>query len=153
MLEIERKFLLNSGVDLQSQIVAVAERSIEIGQGYLSDDPDHTVRVRIAGDKGFITVKSRNHGCVRGEWEYPVPAADARQMISLPGVPSLIKTRYVIPYGARTWEVDVFGGRHSGLVIAEVELDSPDAEVDLPPFIGEEVTGDPRYYNSVLVKS
>ena len=149
MLEIERKFLVRRDFD----IAALADSSTEIAQGYLSDDPDRTIRVRIRGDKAYMTVKSRNNGAVRNEWEYEIPVEDGRELIALPGVKSLVKTRYLVPYKGRTWEVDVFHGRHEGLLLAEVELESTDAIVELPDFVGKEVTDDARYYNSVLVKS
>ena len=146
--EIERKFLVKPGTDIAS----LATSSTEIGQGYLSTEPDRTVRVRIAGERGFITIKSRNEGVVRGEWEYEIPVSDARELIALRGVPSLIKTRYYVPFDGHVWEIDVFHGRHEGLVMAEVELSSADENVVMPSFVSEEVTGNPKYYNSVLVE-
>lgn len=145
--EIERKFLVND-----MSFVDFAERSIDIAQGYLSTDPDATVRVRVSGSNAWITVKSRNHGAVRGEWEYEIPLADAREMLAACcGNRTLEKTRYIVDAGGGLrWEVDVFHGRHDGLVIAEIELPDPETPFSIPPFIGREVTGDPAYYNSVL---
>lgn len=142
--EIERKFLVANDV-----FFSMASRSVDIEQGYLCTDPDSTVRVRIKGDEAFITVKSRNYGATRNEWEYSIPVSDAREMMECcRGV--IKKRRFLVPYDGLVWEVDVFGGRHSGLVVAEVEIGSEDVRLSLPPFVGEEVTSDPRYYNSVL---
>ncbi len=144
--EIERKFLVNDDT-----FVAMAESVRDISQAYLSTSPDATVRVRISGTSAWLTVKTRNCGAVRGEWEYAIPVADAREMVEASCCDSLVsKRRYIVPFGGHRWEVDVFGGRLSGLVVAEVELGSEDEAVDLPPFAGREVTGDVRYYNSCL---
>ena len=121
-------------------------------QGYLSLDPDATVRIRIVGDKAFITVKSRNIGAVRNEWEYPVPVEEAKEMLRSCCKSRLIdKTRYIVeaPHNLK-WEIDEFHGSLDGLVIAEIELPDEEFEVALPDFIGEDVTGNPRYYNSSL---
>lgn len=149
MLEIERKYLVEQDIDFEE----ICSSSVEICQGYISDNPDRTVRVRLYGDEAFLTVKSRNTGAVRNEWEYRIQVEDARQMLTLPGVKVLEKTRHIVNYKGKRWEVDVFGGRHKGLIIAEIELVDPDEEFDLPPFVGKEVTGDTHYYNSVLVNS
>lgn len=146
--EIERKFLVKD-----NSFIGMATDRKDIMQGYLSVNPDATVRVRVAGEKAFITVKGRNSGAVRDEWEYALPLSDAREMLQRCCSGCIFKTRHIVPYGAREWEVDVFAGRLSGLVVAEVELDSADAAVVLPPFVGREVTGDVRYYNSVLSDS
>lgn len=147
-VEIERKFLVKSDADFKKK----AESAVELRQGYLSESPEATVRVRIAAQKAFITVKSRNKGISRGEWEYEIPCRDAEELLSLPGVRSLHKTRYVVPSHGHRWEVDEFHGPLEGLVIAEVELTRVDEPVELPDFIDREVTGDPRYYNSNLVR-
>lgn len=143
--EIERKFLV---VDNSFQAIATSVR--HIAQGYLSTDPDRTVRVRIADNQAFITIKSRNVGCVRGEWEYPIPVEDAHQLMALCVGTPIIKTRHLVPYKGYVWEVDVFEGAHAGLIVAEVELPNATSEPPLPPFVGREVTGDPAYYNSQL---
>ncbi len=148
-LEIERKFLVKAGSD----IAALACDSVEIGQKYLSDNPDATVRVRIAGEQAWLAVKGRNCGAVRCEWEYPIPVDDARAMMDIAGLPGVVKTRYYVPFGGHTWEVDVFHGRHDGLVLAEVELKDAEETVDIPPFVECEVTDDPQYYNSVLART
>lgn len=143
--EIERKYLIKN-----DSYLSMASGSVEIVQGYLSVDADATVRVRLWGHDGRLTVKSRNRGAVRGEWEYALPEDDVREMLGLCGGRVLEKTRYMVPFGGRIWEVDVFHGRHAGLVLAEVELESESRTYELPPFVGREVTGDPRYYNSNL---
>lgn len=143
-LEIERKFLVSN-----NKYLSAHTKSIEIEQGYLNTDPARTVRVRIVGDKACITVKGLTTGATRHEWEYEIPLQDAREMMALcTGVIS--KIRYVVPYHGLTWEVDVFQGRHKGLVLAEIELPDEDAVFDMPPFVGVEVTGDEKYYNSNL---
>lgn len=144
--EIERKFLVKN-----STFRELSVKSYGIMQGYLNRDPDATVRVRVRGTEAFLTVKGRNQGAVRDEWEYPVPVADAEAMLRRCCGGSLIeKTRHIVPFGGFEWEVDEFHGRHQGLVVAEIELPSSDAVFPLPPFAGEEVTGNPLYYNSNL---
>lgn len=145
-MEIERKFLV-----VNDSYLAKAESAEEISQGYLSTDPDRTVRVRIYGNRGFLTVKTRNAGATRHEWEYEIPKDDARQMLCKAATGIVEKTRYVVPAeNGLFWEVDVFRGRHEGLVVAEIEIPEVDTCFSLPSFIGEEVTGNPRYYNSNL---
>lgn len=146
-VEIERKFLVKD-----DSYKAAASGCLEIRQAYLNTDPDRTVRVRVSGEHGYLTVKGRNHGAERREWEFEIPVGDAREMAGLCDN-GIEKRRWLVAYGGRTWEVDEYAGRHAGLVVAEVELESTDAEVDIPPFIGKEVTGDPAYYNSTLSKA
>lgn len=145
--EIERKFLVNG-----SAYRHAAVKTIEMEQGYLSTLPKATVRVRICVESAYITVKGLNHGSERSEWEYAVPVSDARNMLQECCVSTIIKkTRYIVPAASgMAWEIDEFHGAHEGLVLAEIELPSADSPVIIPPFIGEEVTGDPRYYNSTL---
>ncbi len=145
--EIERKFLV-----MNSKYKELATDSCDMAQGYLSTDIDATVRVRISGDGALITVKSRNRGAVRDEWEYAIPVDDARQMLAICKGNVIEKTRYYVPEGELTWEIDEFHGVHSGLVVAEIELPDADYPVTFPSFVGKEVTGDPRYYNSTLSK-
>lgn len=142
--EIERKFLVTdrSVVDGLSGIV--------IRQGYLSREPERTVRIRRTGKRGVITIKGANSGASRSEWEYQIPSDDADAMLAICEGPILDKTRYLIDVAGRTWEVDVFAGTNDGLVMAEVELDAEDAVVELPSWAGLEVTDDPRYYNANL---
>ena len=143
--EIERKFLVNG-----DSYRARASQIIDIEQGYLSREPARTVRVRIAGERAFITIKGTNHGARRAEFEYEIPLCDAQQLMlmCLPG--KVRKTRHVVVEGDLRWEVDEFHGTHAGLVVAEVELKEEGQHITLPDFVGKEVTGDPAYYNSNL---
>ena len=147
--EIERKFLVNG-----TAYRAMATGSHRIVQGYLSTDPDSTVRIRVRDNEAFLTVKSRNRGAVRDEWEYRIPVDDALDMLATCHRGRLIeKTRYLVPSAdgcGLVWEVDEFHGCHQGLTVAEIELPSPDTAFSRPGFIGDEVTGDPAYYNSSL---
>ena len=144
--EIERKFLVTDTSYRQ-----MACRSISIRQAYISVNPDATVRVRVGGDRAWLTVKGCNHGAERDEWEWPIAVEEACEMAErLAGGWSIDKTRYLVDWQGRTWEVDEFHGRHAGLTLAEVELPAADAEVEPPPFAGAEVTGNPAYYNSTL---
>ena len=144
-IEIERKFLVRDRGFLDGS-PGVAYR-----QGYLSTDPDRTVRIRRAGPDAYVTVKGRSRGATRAEFEYEIPAADADEMLALCIPPVIEKVRHRIEHAGRTFEVDVFGGVNEGLVVAEVELPSEDALVDLPGWIGDEVTDDPRYFNANLI--
>ncbi len=153
-LEIERKFLVRDAGDTVlpdwKRLAEDPEGTLYL-QGYLSRDPDRTVRVRVAGDKARLTVKGRTTGCTRSEFEYPIPLEDAGRMLDelvLP--PVLEKRRYRVPFAGHVWEVDEFEGENRGLVVAEVELESEEEALLLPAWAGEEVTGDPRYYNSAL---
>ncbi len=144
--EIERKFLVHKEL-LQLENL---NGGIKIAQAYLSVRPESTVRIRIMGDSAYLTIKSRNIGAERDEWEYEIPINEAAEIMQRCDCQSKIeKTRY--RYGR--WEIDVFQGRQSGLVLAEIELTSSDEEFDCPEFIGREVTDDNRYYNSVLGSS
>lgn len=148
--EIERKFLV-----VDNSYLTLATESTDIRQAYLNVDPEATVRLRIAGEKAFITVKSRNNGASRSEWEYAIPVSDAAGMMAECATSGMIeKTRFIVPAGnGLCWEIDRFGGRLAGLVLAEIEL--PETDTPLPPlpcFIGREVTGDPAYYNSSLAQ-
>jgi len=144
--EIERKFLV-----VDDSYRTMASVHVNISQGYLSCDPDRTVRVRLWDNRGYITVKTKNSGAVRNEWEYEIPAEDARAMLDEACESVLCKTRLLVP-GADglIWEVDEFHGRLEGLVVAEIELPAEDTPYVKPAFTGREVTGDPRYYNSNL---
>ena len=143
-VEIERKFTVRADFCPQSA-------GTEIAQGYLSRDPQRTVRVRMAGARGYLTVKGVTHGASRAEYEYEIPPEDARAMLALCDPPLVEKTRYVMDAAGRRWEVDVFHGANAGLVVAEVELPSEAAEVTLPAWVDREVTGEKRYYNSSLI--
>ncbi len=144
--EIEKKFLVRS-----RSYRDVASGRHSIVQGYLSRDKDATVRIRILDDRAYITIKGRNQGIVRDEWEYSIPVGDAHDMLSRCAKGTVIeKTRYIVPCGKLYWEIDEFHGSHSGLTVAEIELPDEATPFELPDFIGEEVSGDPRYYNSNL---
>ena len=148
MIEIERKYLVDTNMWSPSEV------GVDIQQGYLSLDIDRTVRVRIYGEDAFITVKGITTGIAREEYEYPIPLEDAKRMLATLCLPGVIrKTRYVEIYYDKTWEIDVFDGDNKGLVVAEIELDSSAEEFELPPFLGDEVSDDPRYFNSSLIKS
>ena len=144
--EIERKFLVD-----KNKIGALNFLSEEkIFQGYLSREP--TVRVRLIDGRGFLTVKSLTRGISRQEFEYEIPPADAEELLKLCGNDVLKKYRRKIFHGGHLWEVDFFDGRHAGLILAEVELNSPDEPVDLPDWVVKEVSDDVRYFNANLVK-
>ena len=146
--EIERKFLVKG--DFKHD----ASKETRITQGYLSSVPERTVRVRIKGDKGFITIKGIGSasGASRFEWEKEIPVTEVESLLQLcePGV--IDKTRYLVKSGNHTFEVDEFYGDNLGLVVAEVELQSEEESFVKPAWLGEEVTGDTRYYNSMLMK-
>ena len=147
-IEIERKFLVGD----RSIVAGIV--GTRICQGYLSLDPERTVRVRLAGTRASITIKgiSSASGITRAEYEYEIPTNEAEELLDAMAVGPLIeKTRYRRTVGRLTWVVDVFEGENEGLVVAEVELPSEGAALILPDWIGEEVTGDPRYYNASLV--
>lgn len=142
--EIERKFFV------KDMSVLKGLKGTKIVQGYLSSE-GATVRVRIAGDKGFLTIKGKAKGLARDEYEYEIPAADAFEMLRKQCGDRIIKkTRYLVPVDDVTFEVDVFKGRHAGIVMAEVELQSEDQEIPKPLWLGREVTGDSRFSNRTM---
>jgi adenylate cyclase len=141
--EIERKFLVVGPDWRQGQ-------GVLLRQGYLNRDPQRTVRVRLADQQAFITIKGASQGLVRSEFEYPIPLPDAEQLLSLCDGPLIEKRRYGIEHRGLYWEVDEFFGANQGLVVAEVELTAADQAVELPAWVGAEVTHDPRYFNSRL---
>ena len=147
--EIERKFLVKG--DFKSFV----SKQTRIVQGYLSSVPERTVRVRIKGDKGYITVKGIGNvsGASRYEWEKDIPVSETEELLKIcePGV--IDKTRYLVKAGPHTFEVDEFYGENQGLVLAEIELGSEAESFEKPEWLGEEVTGDTRYYNSMLMKN
>lgn len=151
-VEIERKFLVkNDTWKTNEQGEAICGSVFR--QGYLSEG-EATVRVRLEGAKGKLTIKGRNQGMSRLEYEYDIPADEAAEMLArLCAKPLIEKTRFVRQEGQHTWEIDVFEGDNAGLVVAEVELSAEDEHVELPHWIGEEVTSDPRYYNVNLAKT
>lgn len=145
-IEIERKFLVK-GDAWKAAAVGVLYR-----QAYLSTDKARTVRVRIAGERAFLTVKGLATGLARAEFEYEIPLADAAAMLDqLCLTPLIEKRRYTVAYQGLSWEIDEFLGANLGLVVAEVELDSADQAIDLPDWVGREVSDDPRYFNSSLI--
>lgn len=147
--EIERKFLVAG--EFKSQ----AKKATRITQGYLSSVPERTVRVRIKGDKGFITVKGigNDSGASRFEWEKEIPVDEVKELLKIcePGV--IDKTRYLVDSGAHAFEVDEFYGDNEGLTMAEVELADENQSFVKPAWLGQEVTGDKKYYNSMLMKN
>ncbi len=146
--EIERKFLV------KGEFKHLAVKEIKMIQTYLSIDPDKTIRLRIADDKAYLTIKNKpEQGRFgRNEWEVQIPVKDATEMMSicLPG--KIVKSRFLIPSDRHTWEVDVFHEKNEGLVIAEIELGSEDESFEKPDWAGDEVTGIPAYYNANLLK-
>jgi adenylate cyclase len=144
--EIERKFVPKNNRWKQGA------KGVRYRQGYLSTEKGRTVRARTVADKGFLTVKGKTVGASRLEYEYEIPLREANEMLDyLCQRPIIEKTRYKIPHAGLIWEVDDFEGENAGLVIAEVELQSEDQTVELPDWVGEEVTDDPRYYNANLI--
>ncbi|MBD2446219.1 CYTH domain-containing protein [Nostoc sp. FACHB-152] len=145
--EIERKFLVKS--DSWRQL---AQGSV-YRQGYISTQKAATVRVRIADNRGYLTIKGRSEKYTRAEFEYVIPVADAQEMLdTLCDRPLIEKVRYKIDWAGLTWEIDEFDGANKGLIIAEVELSDKQQQIELPDWIGEEVSDDPRYFNSNLAK-
>lgn len=146
-VEIERKFLVDKeklrGIEYLSEE--------KIVQGYLSTNP--AVRVRLTDERGFLTIKSTTVGISRQEFEYEIPAEDAKELLKLCGRNVLEKYRRKVSYGGHIWEIDFFAGRHAGLILAEVELSSAEERVALPEWVTREVSHDSRYFNSHLVKS
>lgn len=146
--ETERKFLV------KGKFRHLAVKEINIIQSYLSIDPDKTIRLRIADEKAFLTIKGRplKNTITRNEWEVQVTVTDAQEMmpLCLPG--RIVKTRYLIPSGRHVFEVDIFHEKNEGLIIAEIELISEDEQFVKPDWLGEEVTGNPDYYNANLIK-
>ncbi len=146
--EIERKFLVNG--DFKKEVT----KATRITQGYLCSIPERTVRVRIKGEKGYITIKGigNESGANRFEWEKEIPVDEVKELLKIcePGV--IDKTRYLVPAGEHTYEVDEFYGDNEGLTVAEVELKSESDQIIKPSWLGNEVTGDKKYYNSMLMK-
>lgn len=146
--EIERKFLVSG------EFAVGAAESRHVVQGYLNSSRERTVRVRISEDKGFLTIKgvTSDTGMSRFEWEHEISIDEAKSLLDLcePGV--IDKTRFIVPFAEHVFEVDVFHGENEGLILAEVELSSEDEEFERPLWLGKEVTGDVRYYNSMLMK-
>ncbi len=146
-IEIEKKFLVKN-----DSYKNLAEAEI-YSQGFLSTEKERVVRVRISKEKGWLTVKGLSKGAKRSEFEYEIPVNDAAFMIDkICQKPNILKKRYHIPWGKFVWEVDEFLNENEGLVIAEIELEAENQEFQLPDWIGEEVTGEEKYYNAYLIK-
>lgn len=146
-IEIERKFLLKSN-DWRPGATGTLYR-----QGYLCTDPERTVRIRLGGNQAILAIKGGGDGIARVEFEYPIPAPEAEQLLDALCLHPLVeKVRYLVPFAGLTWEIDEFLGANAGLLLAEVELERVDQKVPIPPWIGAEVTGDPRYYNAWLAR-
>lgn len=141
--EIEHKYLVKD-----DSYLTMETASYHIRQGYLSRDPKRTVRVRTKNERAFITVKGITRGDARHEFEYEIPLHDAEEMLSICIPPVIEKVRHIVPFAGNIWEVDEFKGDLNHVVIAEVELSSRGEKYSLPPFVGADITGDARYYNS-----
>jgi adenylate cyclase len=146
--ETERKFLI------KGEFRHLAVRKTEMVQTYLTIDPEKTIRLRIADDIAYLTVKSRPrmNSITRNEWEVEIPITDAREMMNLCLPGRIVKTRYLVPSGKHIYEIDVFHEKNDGLVVAEIELQYDDEQFEKPDWLGEEVTGLPQYYNANLIK-
>ncbi len=146
--EIERKFLLKD-----SSYKSLSVKAYRIKQGYIAHESGKTVRVRIRDGEAFLTIKGPSvDGISRYEWEKEIPLADAQELLLLCYGGTIDKTRYIVPAGKRFFEVDEFYGDNEGLVMAEIELGTPDEPFEKPAWLGEEVTGDKRYYNAHLLR-
>ena len=144
--EIERKFLVNR------DLFKSTDKGEYIAQGYLSSKPERVVRVRIKNNRGYITIKGKNVGISRSEFEYEIPESDAKALLELCEPSIIIKRRHIVEIDGSRWEVDIFEGENEGLVIAEIELQVENEKFIKPDWIGEEVSMDNRYYNSNLSK-
>jgi adenylate cyclase len=147
MNEIERKYLVNNGIE--TALVNIKPKQIR--QGYILNSVEKTVRVRTKGEKGYLTIKGQTTGITRSEFEYEIPYTEAIDLLTNFCPTSLIKDRYEIAFASKIWEVDVFHGKLEGLIIAEIELESEDEQVELPNWVEEEVSSDVQYYNSNLI--
>lgn len=150
MIEIERKFLVKSKVFKKE-----ASSEERISQGFLNTDPERTVRVRIKGNKGFLTIKGKSNtsGTSRFEWEKEIPFKEAEDLLLLCEKESIEKIRFQVVSGAHTFEIDEFQGVNEGLIVAEIELQNENESFERPHWLGDEVTGEIKYYNSQLSKN
>ncbi len=150
MIEIERKFLVKS-----EEFKAISFAKNEISQGYLNSNPERTVRVRIKGNQGYLTIKGKGNetGMSRLEWEMEIPVDEAKMLLNLCESGVISKMRYEVKFGNHVYEVDEFFGENEGLVLAEIELKSEDETFEKPDWLGEEVTNNEKYYNSYLSKN
>ena len=147
-IEIERKFLLKN-----NDWKKAADQGQRIQQGYLNLDKVRTVRIRVIGEKGILTIKGKNAGTTRLEFEYEIPLEEAQQLLKLCHSPILEKTRYKVVHDKHLWEIDIFEGMNQGLEVAEVELQNENETVQIPDWIGQEVSGQAEYYNSSLIEN
>jgi adenylate cyclase len=148
-VEIERKFVVKN--DLWRESI---ESQAHIMQGYLADNANAAVRVRVKGDAAYLTIKGEASGISRSEYEYRIPIEDAQAMLrELAMFPPIDKVRYSVRFGRHLWDLDLFAGENEGLVMAEVELETEDEAFEMPPWAGEEVSGDSRYYNVNLARN
>jgi adenylate cyclase len=145
-LEIERKFLIKNDA-----WKTAADNGTKIEQGYLNSNKERTVRVRIYGDAGFLTVKGKNNKLTRQEFEYNIPLVDAQELLKLCEKPLIEKTRYLIKENNHSWEIDIFEGENKGLEIAEIEIEKEKEEINYPDWLGKEVSNESKYYNSSLI--
>ncbi|MEM9478479.1 MAG: CYTH domain-containing protein [Verrucomicrobiota bacterium] len=143
--EIERRFLVDGDFPTGP--------AHEITQGFLSTDPDRTVRVRVAGEKAWLTIKARGEGIARHEFEYEIPVTEAQEMLKFSVGTDVSKIRTVVRVGEHEWEVDKFLGANEGLIVAEVELEHVGEEFEVPAWVGEEITTDSRFTNAMLANS
>lgn len=150
MLEIERKFLVTS-----DQFKAEAFKKNQIAQGYLNSDPERTVRIRIKGESGFLTIKGQSNetGTTRFEWETEIALAEAKPLLSLCEKGLINKIRYEVEVGNHVFEVDEFSGDNEGLIVAEIELKDENEQFEKPDWLGVEVTNNEKYYNAYLSKN
>ena len=146
-VEIERKFLVTDDAWRNTAT------GILFRQGYLCTEPERTVRVRLEGDRGKLTIKGKSIGISRSEFEYEIPQQEAVELLDkLCLLPLIEKTRYRVEHAGHWWEVDEFHGDNEGLILAEIELEAEDSEIELPEWVGKEVSGERRYYNACLVE-
>jgi adenylate cyclase len=145
-VEIERKFLI-----IKDKLPTL-KNGINIRQAYIANSPERNVRVRTKGEKAFLTIKTKGKGIRRKEFEYEIPYTDAEELFKICEGKIIDKTRYELHLDGLLWELDVFHGVHQGLILAEVELESEDQQIEIPNWIGQEVSTDPRYYNASLAK-
>jgi adenylate cyclase len=148
MIEIERKFLV-----LNNDFINDSFEKYTIKQGFISNDPERVVRIRIAKNKGFLTIKGKNKGIERIEWEKEIHLYEANILMNLCKKPILEKTRYLVNYQSFLYEIDVFEGSNKGLIVAELELENSKQDYKKPNWLGNEVSEDARYYNSNLIEN
>jgi len=144
--EVERKFLVD---DVKWNLL-VKPAGKQLRQGYILTDPEKTIRVRQAENKGYLTIKGKNIGATRLEYEYEIPVEEAKELLAQFAVSELSKIRYEISFAGKTWEVDEFSGDNAGLIVAEIELDDENEAFEIPDWVTKEVTTEEKYYNSNL---